>query len=1043
MFRLVPLVTSVACLFLVQTADAQSPEWNLETVRTTASNALKNGDAERGIVVFGSVKTACVSCHRIGKHGGTVGPDLSKIGKDRTPEEIVESILWPSRKVADEYKTIVLVTADGLQVKGYPVKADAGHVAVRDPATSKVTQVAIEDIDDQVAGTTLMPDALATAMTSQQLADVVCLLSSLGKDNAPDPKLIDTVLSHSLNHAPATFNYDLKPLRPEVYPQHQHYVNRDRIYDFYTKQAEYFRKADFPPSLLAPFPGLDGGALGHWGNQKEDTWANHDWNKTDHGRLLSGVTRGNGISVTRGICVRLGDDMDVSACFDPDTLTWAAAWSGNFVGLSAVRHGFMDGLAIQGEPLKLPEQSTPEEPFQYQGFYRHGERIIFAYRIGDTDYLDAPWSEDGKFTHVVAPASEHPLQHLTQPGERVWPQTFETQITSVEGDPFVVDTIELPLNNPWNVPVYPGDHDFLPDGSALVCTMQGDVWHVTGLTNEGVPGQVIWKRFASGLHQALGLVIDDDGIFVLCRDQIVCLHDLNQDGEADFYECFSNAFESSPAGHDFICGLQRDGQGRFYIASGNQGLLRISADGQSVEVLAKGFRNPDGLGLHPDGTVTVPCSEGTWTPASQICAIRPERTIQTTVGDGAIGQHQPPHFGYPGIENNGVPDLPMVYLPRGLDNSAGGQCVISSDAWGPLNGQMIHTSFGAGRQFLLLRDEVDGQLQGAIVPLPGEFVSGTHRARFNRVDGDLYVSGMAGWGTYTPQPGCFHRVRRTKSPFHLPTSFHVHQNGILLKFSDPMDASAAEEHDRHFAQCWNYRYSPAYGSAEFSAQHTGMTGHDVLAIQSAHVSDNGRQLFLAIPELQPVNQLHLRVNAYEDRGTDLFLTVHRLDKPFTEFDGYQPQNKEVSAHPILADMALMKNRVPNPYKEKIESARHIVLKTATNLSFATRSIPVKPGEPIQLTLKNVDVVPHNWALLKPGTLQTVGQQANKLVADPAGWARHYIPQTDDVLVYTDIVPAKKQFTVFFKAPNEPGRYPFLCTFPGHWMVMNGEMIVED
>jgi azurin len=141
-------------------------------------------------------------------------------------------------------------------------------------------------------------------------------------------------------------------------------------------------------------------------------------------------------------------------------------------------------------------------------------------------------------------------------------------------------------------------------------------------------------------------------------------------------------------------------------------------------------------------------------------------------------------------------------------------------------------------------------------------------------------------------------------------------------------------------------------------------------------------------------------------------------------------------------MALIKNRVPNPYQEKIESARQVVLKTATNLSFATRSIAVKAGEAIQLTLKNVDVVPHNWALLKPGTLQSVGQQANKLVADPAGWARHYIPQTDDVLVYTDIVPSKKQFSVFFSAPAEPGRYPFLCTFPGHWMVMNGEMIVE-
>src|SRR5262249_9680097 len=80
--------------------------------------------------------------------------------------------------------------------------------------------------------------------------------------------------------------------------------------------------------------------------------------------------------------------------------------------------------------------------------------------------------------------------------------------------------------------------------------------------------------------------------------------------EADFYECVSNAFETSTGGHDFLCGLQRDAWGRFYTASGKLGLLRVSADGRSVEVLATGFRNPDGLGLLPYGTLTVPGSEG-------------------------------------------------------------------------------------------------------------------------------------------------------------------------------------------------------------------------------------------------------------------------------------------------------------------------------------------------------------------------------------------------------------------------------------------------
>jgi len=91
---------------------------------------------------------------------------------------------------------------------------------------------------------------------------------------------------------------------------------------------------------------------------------------------------------------------------------------------------------------------------------------------------------------------------------------------------------------------------------------------------------------------------------------------------------------------------------------------------------------------------------------------------------------------------------------------------------------------------------------------------------------------------------------------------------------------------------------------------------------------------------------------------------------------------------------------------------------------------------------NPDVVPNNWVLLKPGALMRVGEQVNRLVADPEAVARHYVPRTDDVLVYTDIVPAGGKFSVNFQAPKAPGHYPYLCSFPGHWMVMNGQLIVE-
>jgi len=76
------------------------------------------------------------------------------------------------------------------------------------------------------------------------------------------------------------------------------------------------------------------------------------------------------------------------------------------------------------------------------------------------------------------------------------------------------------------------------------------------------------------------------------------------------------------------------------------------------------------------------------------------------------------------------------------------------------------------------------------------------------------------------------------------------------------------------------------------------------------------------------------------------------------------------------------------------------------------------------------------------TLPKVGELVNKIIAEPDAATRQYIPKTDDILVYTDIVEPGNDFAVFFRAPAVKGRYPYLCTFPGHWMVMNGVLTVE-
>lgn len=1023
-------------------------EFDAEFARELARYATQHGDAARGVDVFASARFACISCHRLGDLGGRVGPEFSQLGRERTAEQIAASIAWPKHHVAPEYAAEAVQTSDGLTRRGYLAAETDSHISLRDPSTGETIAIPKGDVEERTPLGTLMPDGLATAMTLRQRADVVRLLADVGARHGVDrtggvpdvdvatfaPRIRQLL---SIAHGPEEFAYTGEPLRPDAHPAWRAPINKTRLYDFYAKQANHFRRPEFATAHLLPeFPGLDFGTNGHWGDQTEATWADDRWNATDLGSVQCGVFRGQGKTIPRGVCFRLGDGEEFSACFNIDTLTYDACWKDGFVGFSSVRHGFMHGVAMKGTALPRPDLPPPTAPSHYAGFVRHGRRIAFLYETDGVMQLDVPRIEQGRLTRDVRPLAEHPERRFAAGGPKQWTWEFVTQGERGTGSPFAIDVIPLPLQNPWKSLMFCGDHDFLPDGGALVTTITGDVWRVSGL-NDGLE-RVTWTRFASGLNHPLGMKITPQGeVYVQCRDQLMLLKDVNGDGEADVYGCHSTAFQTSPNGHDFICGLERDAQGRFYTASGNQGLVRISADGRSAEVLATGFRNPDGLGLSRDGVATVPCSEGDWTPASMICAVHTDAAIAGSPNPGT-----PPFFGWGGPRNKQPPELPLVYLPRGVDNSAGGQTEIPLDRWGPFGGRMMHLSYGTGTSFLLLRDEVRGRMQGGIVALPGEFRSGAHRAKFHPRDGQLYVTGMGGWGNYAVDDGCFQRMRFTGLGAALPTAFHVHRNGVLVRFAEPLERGVADVAGNQFAQSWNYRYSAAYGSPEFSTRHPGVRGHDREPIAGAHLVEDDRTLFLELPELQPVNQLHLSLTPRSGERVEMYLTAHALDEPYVGVPGYRPVERTIAAHPLQRDLAALENTIPNPFRKRIANAKSVVVTTGPSLSFETRSIMVKAGEPIQLLLKNPDVAPHNWALAKPGSLERVGALANKLIADPDAAIRQYVPATDDMLAWTDIVPPHAEFAIHFHAPKEPGRYPYLCTFPGHWMVMNGVLIVE-
>ena len=1040
-------VASVFCLnaaLFCSYAFAQTA--NPEIAKELAERAVASGDATRGLRLFTRANLACFSCHRIGDAGGLIGPELTETSRTRSAVELAESLLWPNQTVATTYQPYKIQLEDGTVLSGYvrgSLDDSQPNIVWIEPATRKEQSIDKTDIEQMQPSASLMPVGLFEALSPPEQADLLRFLIDLGKPNSLDRKAIEAAVQSASTHSPIRFDWVASPLYPELRPLHGENINRNRLYDFYSKQAAHFSKLTPRPAWIEEFPGLDGSKFGHWGNQNEESWKGNTWASLDMGTVQSNVLVGLQRPIARAVAVRFGDSLQWSACFNTDTLGYEAVWRNGFVAYSDVRQGYIDGFRISGEVLPLGDYAkpagtaaNPAATRRYRGLYRHGKETVFAYELDGELHLDSLDVRAGEMVRTVSPAPNHPKAYALKGGPVQWPQRIATKIVRGKGDGYVVDRIELPTDNPWKTPLACGGHAFLSDGRAVVVTMQGDVWLVDGLDSE----QALWRRIAAGMHHLLGVVVHDDVIYTLGRNQITRLHDLNGDEEIDFYECFSNAFITSPSGHDYLCGLERDGDGYFYFGSGNQGIVRISPDGREATVVGVGFRNPDGIGLLKDGTITVPCSEGDWTPTSMICQIEPK-----TGGpiESRYATSEPPFYGYRGPRNNQKIELPLLYLPRGIDNSSGGQTHIDHSALGPLNGQIVHTSFGTGTALMILRDRVGQQWQGAAVPLPGEYRSGIHRARVRPQDGCIYMTGMHGWGTYTPDAGCFDRLRYTGASVQLPVGFHVHADGVRINFSEQLSAEKVSDVKNHFAQCWNYRYSPGYGSKEYSVIHPGAIGHDVLDIRSAKVLENGRSVFLEIPDIQRCSQLHLWIQTDAPYPSELFATVHELDEPYLA--QYRERNwmQTKSPHPMQRDLDMLTKKIPNPWAKPIEGARSIAIEARDNLQFSTRRLEAKPGERLALKFKNPDVVPHNWALIKPGSLESVGDMANKLIGSPDAYLQQYVPQSDLVICYTDIVEPGEEFTIYIVAPATPGTYPYLCTFPGHWMVMNGELIVRD
>ncbi len=114
------------------------------------------------------------------------------------------------------------------------------------------------------------------------------------------------------------------------------------------------------------------------------------------------------------------------------------------------------------------------------------------------------------------------------------------------------------------------------------------------------------------------------------------------------------------------------------------------------------------------------------------------------------------------------------------------------------------------------------------------------------------------------------------------------------------------------------------------------------------------------------------------------------------------------------------------------------------MSFDKDVLVVRAGKPVEFVLDNSDLMPHNFVIVQPGKLEEIGLLAEASAQKPEFAARQFVPQSSQVLLASNLLQPRTGQRLSFVAPQKPGVYPYVCTYPGHWRRMYGALyVVED
>ena len=450
----------------------------------------------------------------------------------------------------------------------------------------------------------------------------------------------------------------------------------------------------------------------------------------------------------------------------------------------------------------------------------------------------------------------------------------------------------------------------MPDGNLAIATRRGDVYIVENPTSP----KPYFRKFASGLHELLGIAYKNGSLYVAQRGELTRLQDANMDGKADIFETIY-AWPLSGNYHEYSYGPKIAPDGSFYVTlnlgfgdvwwSGTSFVpwrgwaLHIFEDGR-MEPWATGLRSPCGISMI-DGELFYTDNQGDWMGSGSIMPVKkgaflgnpgglvwtnmPNSPLKLTP-DAILSKVNPRiEFSEDGrrakpenIEKESfktladikkdVPELqmPTVWLPHGVLGISNSEIVkIPKGVFGPFEEQLLVGDQGQSKISRVFMEKVKGELQGCAWDFRSGFQSGVLRMSWAN-DGSLFVGETnRGWGSAGEANEGMQRLYwNSFMPFEMKT-VKAMPDGFEIEFTKPIDKKKASNLSSYLVESFNYKYTPVYGSPPVNLKKCPVKG--------VKVSEDGLTVRIIVGDLRQYYIHKISLDGIRDQDSSYSL-VH-------------------------------------------------------------------------------------------------------------------------------------------------------------------------